>query len=264
MDSPDPAPTVVDVEHVWTRFGGHVVHRDVSLSLRRGEILGVVGASGSGKTTLLREVLGLRQPDEGRVKVLGVAWNEAPPRLYRHLCNRCGVLYQGGALFSALSVYENIAFPLRELRILDEELIGLIVSIRLRMVDLSEEVASLLPAELSGGMVKRVALARALAVDPELLFLDEPTSGLDPIGADQFVRLIKRLHREFGFSLLMITHELATLARLCDRVAVLADQQVAAIGSIDEVRRSQHPFVREFFNGLGVEPAVVAREVPHE
>jgi phospholipid/cholesterol/gamma-HCH transport system ATP-binding protein len=250
-DRPDSAPSVVQVEHVWTRFGRRVVHRDISLSLRRGEILGVVGASGSGKTTLLREVLGLRQPDEGRIRVLGIAWSEAPPRLYRQLRNRCGVLYQGGALFSALSVYENIAFPLRELRILDEELIGLLVSIRLRMVDLGEEVAPLLPAELSGGMVKRVALARALAVDPELLFLDEPTSGLDPIGAHHFVRLIRRLHREFGFSLLMITHELDTLVRLCDRVAVLADQRVAAIGSIDEVCRSPHPFVQEFFNEPG-------------
>lgn len=240
---------VVCLEHVWTSFGDTVIHRDLSLSLRRGEILGLVGASGSGKTVLTREMIGLQMPNRGRISVAGESLGDPGEGRRQQLHNRCGVLFQGGALFSALNVFDNIAFPLRELRALDEDLIAHLVCMKLAMTGLGARHAMLMPAELSGGMVKRAALARALIMEPELLFLDEPTAGLDPSSSEAFVRLVDQLHGELGFTVVMITHDLHTLRDLCTRVAVLADQTLVAFGKLAEVLDCPHPFVQEYFHG---------------
>jgi phospholipid/cholesterol/gamma-HCH transport system ATP-binding protein len=240
---------IINMEQVWTCFGEKVVHRDISLRLRRGEILSLVGSSGSGKTLLMREMIGLHIPTRGRVELFGEALKEVSHARCQQLRNRCGMLFQSGALFSALNVFDNIAFPLRELRLRDEELIGHLVRMKLGMVGLRAQDGLLLPAELSGGMVRRAALARALIMEPELLFLDEPTSGLDPVLSEEFVNLLSELHQELGFTVLMITHDLNTLSELRSNVAVLADQGLAAHGSIEDVLESDHPFVHRFFHG---------------
>ncbi|MEN8131776.1 MAG: ATP-binding cassette domain-containing protein [Pseudomonadota bacterium] len=240
---------VVEMEHVWTCFDDMVIHRDINLCLASGEILGLVGSSGSGKTTLLREMIGLQDPNRGRVYVFGKNLSEIGTGERQGLRNRCGVLFQGGALFSALNVFDNVAFPVRELRILDENLIRRLVCMKLGMVGLNQEAALRMPSELSGGMVTRVGLARALVLEPELLFLDEPTSGLDPIASQDFVKLVRSLRQELGFSVVMITHDLHTLADLCDRIAVLAEQQLIAFGSLQTVRDCDHAFTRQFFHG---------------
>lgn len=241
--------TIIDLEHVWTCFGESVVHRDISLRLARGEILSLVGASGCGKTLLMREMIGLHAPSRGRVALFGESLMQASDARRQQLRNRCGMLFQSGALFSALNVFDNIAFPLRELRFKDEAMIGQLVRMKLAMVGLRAEDGLLMPAELSGGMVRRAALARALIMEPELLFLDEPTSGLDPVLSEEFVNLLSELHQELAFTVLMITHDLNTLHELNSKVAVLADQELAAHGSIAQVMKSEHPFVRRFFHG---------------
>lgn len=243
----------IRLDQVWTCFDDRIVHRDISLNVGFGEILGLVGSSGSGKTTLLREMIGLQAPTHGAVSIFGEVLQSVSESRCQALRNRCGVLFQGGALFSALSVFDNIAFPLREMRVFDEELIAQLVCMKLAMVGLSSEVAMRMPAELSGGMVKRAALARALVMEPELLFLDEPTSGLDPLLSEEFVELLGELHEELGFTVVMVTHDLDTLRDLCTRVAVLADQRLAAWGSLEEVLASPHPFVRHFFHGKRAE-----------
>lgn len=243
------AEPVIRMEHVWTSFGSNIIHRDISLSLYRGEILCLVGASGCGKTVLMREMIGLQAPSRGRVDLFGESLGEADAARRQYLRNRCGVLFQSGALFSALNVFDNIAFPLRELRFLSEKLIGNLVRMKLAMVGLRGQDARLMPAELSGGMVRRVALARSLIMEPELLFLDEPTSGLDPVLSEEFVNLLGELHQELGFTVVMVTHDLNILGELSHRVAVLADQQLVAFGVLDEVMRSTHPFARHFFHG---------------
>ena len=215
------APSVIELDGVGMSFRGHVVHRDLSLQVRAGQIVGLLGGSGSGKTTLLREILGLLRPDSGAVRLFGVDLNEPDVGLQRNLRRRLGMLFQHGALFSALSVFENIAFPLRELRCLDEDWIRRLVHLKLAMVGLGNGHGKLMPAELSGGMVKRVALARALALEPELLLLDEPTAGLDPDRSQNFVELIGDLQRELGLTVVMVTHDLNTLAGLASHVAVL-------------------------------------------
>jgi phospholipid/cholesterol/gamma-HCH transport system ATP-binding protein len=237
------------VRNLWTRFGRQVVHRDVSLTVYRGEVLSLVGGSGSGKTVLLRQMLGLEMPSRGEVRVFGCNLHEGDPAALRALRNRWGVLFQEGALFSALNVYDNVALPLRELRTLDESLVRDLVLLKLCMVSIEPRHATKMPAELSGGMVKRVALARALALEPELLFLDEPTAGLDPDRSESFVKLIQGLHRELNLTVVMITHDLDSLVALSSRVAVLADHQLVAAGSIAEVAEVDHPFVRNFFQG---------------
>ena len=238
---------VIRIRDLHTRFGRTVIHRGIDLDVPAGEIVGLVGGSGSGKTTLLREIVGLLEPTSGSVELFGQPVLGADASTRRAVRRRFGMLFQQGALFSAFSVFDNIAFPLRELRTLDEDLIRALVFMKLGLVELAPEHAALMPAELSGGMIKRVALARALALEPELLVLDEPTAGLDPDLADNFVKLIRMLQRELGFTVIMVTHHLATLAGLATRVAVLAEQRIVAYGTPAEVLAVDHPFIRNFF-----------------
>ena len=240
---------VVEVRDLWTRLGRTIVHRGITLDVRRGEILGLVGGSGSGKTTLLRQMLGLERPYRGSVAVFGVDINGCTRPALEAVRNRWGVLFQNGALFSALNVYENIALPLRELRALDDDIIHELVMSRLRMVGIEAQHAGKMPAQLSGGMIKRIGLARALALDPELVFLDEPTAGLDPDRSESFVRLIQELRQELHLSVVMVTHDLDTLVALADRVAVLYEQRLLIVGPLQEVATLEHPFVHNFFRG---------------
>ncbi|MBP5987984.1 MAG: ATP-binding cassette domain-containing protein [Azonexus sp.] len=240
-------PPVIELSGVCASFRGLIVHRDLALRVEEGQVVGLLGGSGSGKTTVLREILGLLRPDAGSIKLFGVDLGEPDMRVQRNLRRRLGMLFQHGALFSALSVFDNIAFPLRELRCLDEDWIRRLVHLKLAMVGLEPSHAKLKPAELSGGMVKRVALARALALEPELLLLDEPTAGLDPDRSQNFVELIGSLQRELGLTVVMVTHDLNTLAGLASHVAVLADQHIVAFGPRDEIMAVDHPFVNGFF-----------------
>ncbi len=239
---------IIEVDHLWTRYGDQVIHRDLSLCVYRGEALSIVGGSGSGKTTLLRQMLGLERPTQGSVRVFGQELGGGDAEALRQLRNRWGVLFQQGALFSALTVYENVAVPLRELKTLDEDLVRDLVWLKLGMVGMGPEDADKVPAELSGGMVKRVALARALALEPELLFLDEPTAGLDPDRTASLVELICNLRRDLDLTVVMVTHDLETLVAVSDRIAVLYEQELIALGPVAEVVESDHPFIRSFFH----------------
>lgn len=240
---------VVEIRKLWTIFespdGDHVVHRDLDLTIYRGEVLSLVGGSGTGKTVLLRQILGLEHPDKGEVSVLG----HPPGRLSATGAAQVGMLFQHGALFSAFSVLDNIAFPLRELKLLPEDLIRDAALVKLQMVGLEPQQATKSPADLSGGMIKRVALARALIMDPPLLLLDEPTAGLDPESADGFCDLLRSLHRELGLTVVMVTHDLDTLFDLSTRIAVLADQRVIVAGTARDVIAYPHPFIHEYFLG---------------
>jgi phospholipid/cholesterol/gamma-HCH transport system ATP-binding protein len=239
---------VVEIEGLVNAVGdGQVLHRDLELRVRRDEVLSLVGGSGSGKSQLLRVMLGLKLPQAGTVRVFGVSWSDPKWKRVRDARRRMGVLFQNGALYSALNVYDNIAFPLRERGGLPEREIRAIVHAKLAQVELDASKALLLPASLSGGMVKRVALARALALAPELLVLDEPTAGLDPDRTARFVQLIKRLRAEQRFAVVMVTHDLHPLYELTDRVAVLAEQHIIACDTIAAVRRMDHHFVQNFF-----------------
>ncbi len=238
---------VIAVEKLSTRFGEHWVHRDLDLVVRQGEVLALVGGSGSGKTTLLRQMIGLLRPTQGEIRLFGEPLFTGDARQETALRRRFGMLFQYGALYSAFNVFQNIAFPLRELGVVDEGLIHDLVMLKLSMVELLPQHAWLMPAELSGGMIKRVALARALSLEPELLLLDEPTAGLDPDRSESFVRLIDSLHRQLGLTVVLVTHDLDTLAGLAARVAVLAEQRILAVGTIDEIMQVDHPFVQNFF-----------------
>ena len=242
-----PPTPVIHIRDLHTRFGQTVIHRGLDLDVHAGDIVGLVGGSGSGKTTLLREIVGLLEPTAGHLELFGLPVFGTDAHTRRAVRRRFGMLFQQGALFSAFSVFDNIAFPLRELRVLDEALIRDLVFMKLALVELKPEHALLMPAELSGGMVKRVALARALSLEPELLVLDEPTAGLDPDLADNFVKLIRMLQRELGFTVIMVTHDLDTLAGLSTRVAVLAEQRIITCGTPSEVLAVDHPFIRNFF-----------------
>jgi phospholipid/cholesterol/gamma-HCH transport system ATP-binding protein len=243
-----PAP-VIEVENLWSRFGATIVHRDISFTVYRGEVLGIVGGSGSGKTTMLRQLLGLETPAQGRVKIFGRCLAEIGETERQALRTRSGVLFQQGALFSALSVFDNIALPLRELRALPEDVIRELVILKLALVGIDPSDADKLPAELSGGMVKRIGLARALALEPELLFLDEPTAGLDPDRSEAIMKLILVLRQELSLTVIMVTHDLDSLVEVSDRIAVLADQHLVAIGPLAEVIANDHPFIRSLFHG---------------
>jgi phospholipid/cholesterol/gamma-HCH transport system ATP-binding protein len=240
---------VVEVKGLWTRFGSNMVHRGIDLAVDRGEVLSLVGGSGSGKTTLLRQMLGLETPYRGEVRVFGTALHRAGGEGLRRLRSRRGVLFQEGALFSALTVYDNVALPLRELKTVDEEMVRDLVLMKLEMVGIGARHARKFPSELSGGMVKRVALARALALEPELLFLDEPTAGLDPDRSESFVNLIEELRRELGLTVVMVTHDLDTLVALSSRIGVLFEGRLVVLGSLREVVQSPHPFIVNFFLG---------------
>lgn len=241
---------VCEAHHLWTEFDGNVIHRDLELEVYRGEITALIGGSGSGKTTLLRHIVGLTEPTRGEVRLFGQVLKKLDREQQRWLRNRFGMLFQHGALFSALNVFENVAFPLRELRQFDEETIHLLVMHKLSLVELEPQHAWLLPAQLSGGMVKRVGLARALALEPELLVLDEPTAGLDPDRSENFVELIRNLRHHLGLTVMFVTHDIATLAALADRVAVLADQHIVANCPLPELEKIDHPFVTNFFLGV--------------
>src|SRR6202790_5290988 len=236
-DKPMPvtAEPVIEVVDVTKRYGRTVIHEHLNLEVRRGEILALLGGSGSGKTTLVRQILGLESPTSGTIRVLGDEWANMDAETARILRTRSGMMFQQGALFSSLSVYDNIAPPFRELGKIPEDLIREFVMLKLEMVGLSCKNMSKMPAALSGGMVKRVGIARAIALEPELLFLDEPTAGLDPGLSESFVELIRSLREEMQLTVVMVTHDLDTLFSLSTKIAVLADKRVIAMGTPDEV-----------------------------
>lgn len=250
---------VISVQGLVNRFGAQMVHDDLSLEVRRGEILGIVGGSGSGKSVLMRAILGLRPPQAGTIEVLGrrVGEEKGSRRLLRR---RTGVLFQDGALFSSLTVRENVEVPFStHYPDLPPELASDLARLKIRMVGLSTAACSKLPSELSGGMRKRAGLARALALDPELLFLDEPTAGLDPIGAAAFDELLVTLTRALGLTVFLITHDLDTLYGICDRVAVIGEGRILTIGTLDEVEAFEHPWVQRYFHGPRARTASVAQ-----
>jgi phospholipid/cholesterol/gamma-HCH transport system ATP-binding protein len=239
--------TVLQVDSIVTRFGGDVVHDGVGFSVGRGEVVALIGGSGTGKSVLLKEMIGLLRPTAGRVELLGVDVWRADEATLDALRRRFGMLFQDGALFSSLSVAENLAVPFREHTDLPEDLIALLVGFKLSLVGLAPETGLKTPAQLSGGMRKRVALARALALEPEILFLDEPTSGLDPIGARAFDTLVRALADSLGLTVFMVTHDLDTLLSIIDRAIALSAGKVIADGPVDTVVKSEHPWIRDYF-----------------
>jgi phospholipid/cholesterol/gamma-HCH transport system ATP-binding protein len=255
------ASPIVRVRGLVNRFGEQVVHEGLDIEARRGEIIGVVGGSGTGKSVLMRSILGLRTPDEGEIEVLGVDARAGDPDARRHIERNTGVLFQDGALFSSLTVGENVQVPLKEYhRDLPDSLRYELALLKVKLAGLPADAIDKLPSQLSGGMRKRAGLARALALDPPLLFLDEPTAGLDPIGAAAFDHLIRTLQQALGLTVFLITHDLDTLYAICDRVAVLADRKVVAVAPIEDIERLDHPWVQEYFHGPRARAARTARD----
>ena len=242
-------PVLIEVRHVCTRFGPAVVHDDVSLDIYQGEVFAIAGGNGCGKSTLLREIILLQKPNTGSIKVFGHDIKRIGEREARALHRRFGVMFQHGALFSSLSVLENVAAPLREHTSLSDTLIREIARMKIALTGFPLESIAKYPNELSGGMRKRVALARAIALDPEILFLDEPTSGLDPISASAFDELVQRLKEWLGLTMVIVTHDLDSLWRVADRVALLGNGHVLGTGTMEELSRSQDPLVHEYFHG---------------
>ena len=242
--------TIITIRGLRNSFGEQVIHEYLDLDVRRGEILGVVGGSGTGKSVLMRSIIGLQVPDAGDVQVLGENMIGREEDEAKNIRRRWGVLFQNGALFSTLTVAENVEVPIREyFPFLKPPLLDEIAGYKIAMSGLPENAGPKFPSELSGGMRKRAGLARALALDPELLFLDEPTAGLDPIGAAAFDNLILALQKRLELTVFLITHDLDTLWAICDRVAVLADRKVVAVGTIEELLALDHPWIQEYFNG---------------
>jgi phospholipid/cholesterol/gamma-HCH transport system ATP-binding protein len=245
-ENPD---AIIRVRDVSVQFGSTKVLDELSLDVKRGEILGFVGPSGAGKSVLTRTIIGLVPKIGGNIEVFGVDLDAADAAQRRAVERRWGVLFQQGALFSSLNVRQNIQFPVREYLDISQRLLDEITIAKLGMVGLRPEVADRFPSELSGGMIKRVALARALALDPELVFLDEPTSGLDPIGAGEFDELVRTLQRTLGLTVFMVTHDLDSLHTACDRIAVLGNGKIIAAGSMADMLASQHPWLKAYFHG---------------
>ena len=241
--------TPIEIKGLYNRFGPNVIHEDLDLSVKRGEVLGIVGGSGSGKTVLLRSILGLQKPSGGEISLFGHKLGSANDLLRRQLQARTGVLFQSGALFTALSVVENIMAPILEYTRLNRREARAVALMKMSLAGLPADSAEKMPSELSGGMVKRTALARALALDAQLLFLDEPTAGLDPIGAAAFDALIKDLSSSLGLTVFMITHDLDSLYAICDEIAVLADKRVVAKDRIEVLEKSDHPWIHDYFHG---------------
>ena len=247
---PKDCDPVITVRGLRNAFGEQVIHDDLDLTVCRGEILGVVGGSGTGKSVLLRSIIGLQTPEAGEIEVLGENMVGRSEDEAKNIRRRWGILFQNGALFSTLSVAENIQVPLREYYPrTDQKLLDEIAAYKVAMVGLPPDAGPKYPAELSGGMVKRAGLARSLALDPALLFLDEPTAGLDPIGAAKFDELIRELADTMGLTVFLITHDLDSLYATCDRVAVLAEKKVIAVGTIPELLATEHPWIQDYFNG---------------
>lgn len=244
-----PNDPVIRVRNLKNQFGKTVVHEDLDLDVIRGEVLGVVGASGSGKSVLLRTIVGLQKPSAGQITVLGTDVLTADPARLNAVVNRWGVMFQDGALFSSLTVRENVEAPMRERLGVDPATRSALADLRIAMVGLPQSAGDLYPSELSGGMRKRAGLARALSMDPEILFLDEPTAGLDPIAASAFDALINALQQAMGLTIFLVTHDLDTLHATCDRIAVLADKKVLVTGTMAEMRAVDHPWVHDYFNG---------------
>lgn len=240
---------VLEMRDVVTRFGQHVVHQGINLAVHRGEVFAVIGGSGTGKSTLLREMILLQVPHAGQIRVLGVDLNRISDDAALALRQRFGVLFQQGGLFGALTVLDNIGLPLREHRQLDDQAVDTIAAQKLAVVGLATEVGAQYPAELSGGMLKRAALARALVLEPELLFLDEPTAGLDPLSAAGIDELVRHVSQVLGLTVVMITHDLDLLWQVADRVAVLGDGKVQGIGTMAELAVMDNPLIRPFFDG---------------
>ncbi len=249
---------VIRVRGLLSEFGDRCIHEDLDLEVERGEVLGIVGGSGTGKTVLLNTVLGLKEPEAGTVEIFGYDRATMTKAETADVDRRTGVLFQQGALFSSLSVLENVASPLVEHTKLPRDTIRELAELKIAMVGLGPESHYLKPAELSGGMKKRVGLARALALDPELIFLDEPTAGLDPIGAAAFDELIRQLSDDLGLTVFMITHDLDSLYAITDKVAVLADKHVVAKATVQDLEKSSHPWIKEYFLGPRGRAAVKA------
>jgi len=245
----DPGEPVIRVRGLKSQFGSHVVHENLDLDVHAGEILGVVGGSGTGKSVLLRSITGLLRPAAGSVEVFGVDIVSGTQADRDRLGARWGVMFQDGALFSSLTVRENVEVPMRAVAGLAPDLRRALADLKISLVGLPYLAGDKYPSELSGGMRKRAGLARALALDPDIVFLDEPTAGLDPIGAADFDRLIRGLSRSLGLTVFLVTHDLDTLKATCERIAVLAERRVLAQGTLEDMRGLGHPWIREYFHG---------------
>ncbi|HEX4179229.1 MAG TPA: ABC transporter ATP-binding protein [Caulobacteraceae bacterium] len=239
----------IEVKGLVSAFGDQVIHDGLDLTVRRGEVLGVVGGSGAGKSVLLNTLIGLKTPEAGVIKIFGQDLDRATHAKWDAIERSWGVLFQQGALFSNLTVKENVEAPMHEHTRLAKSMISALAELKIAMAGLPPHAGALKPSELSGGMIKRASLARALALDPQLLFLDEPTSGLDPISAAAFDELIADLSASLRLTVFMITHDLDSLHAICDRVAVIADKKVVAIGTIAELEKTDHPWIKDYFQG---------------
>ena len=248
MAAVDPAIPPVRVTGLVNRFGQQLVHDGLDMDVRRGEVFGIVGGSGSGKSVLLRSILGLHHPQAGRVEIDGVDLTVLHGDALRQVKHRYGVTFQNGALFSSLTVAQNIQLPILETHRPSQDVLDGLAELKIRLVGLPTDAGGKFPSQLSGGMVKRAALARALALDPSLLFLDEPTAGLDPIAAASFDELVLFLQRTLRLTVVMVTHDLDTIYRICNRVGVIVDQRMVT-GTLDEIERNDHPWIKDYFHG---------------